>query len=56
VALGENCSVRARRVVAPEEVLMPKGEQKKATTNKPKLSVKEKAKKKAQKKEKAGKS
>jgi len=33
---------------------MPKGEQKKATTNKPKLTAKEKAKKKAKKK--AGKS
>jgi hypothetical protein len=35
---------------------MPKGEQKKATTNKPKLTAKEKAKKKAKKKEAAGKS
>jgi len=52
--LRDNCSQSSRRTVAAEEAVMPKGEQKKATTNKPKLTAKEKAKKKAKKK--AGKS
>jgi hypothetical protein len=45
----------SRRFVAREENVMAKGQQKKATTNKPKLTAKEKAKKKAKKKESAGK-